>query len=175
MIFKPELSPQNFHYDVLYPLYSGTSFNKVEVNILAEKKFQPECNWKKNLMCFYEYDREYLLMSRVWVLKSKIFRQRLKYWKETTLLCEIKSKNHPNFCLLIGTFEYKFTQPFLSKNWAKLRGLKILKVIKNRNDFMKTLFLPKTNEIIVRISACYIIGQKSWQKFCWFLGETMSS
>ena len=23
MIFKPELSPQNFHYDVLYPLYSG--------------------------------------------------------------------------------------------------------------------------------------------------------
>ena len=23
MIFKLELSPQNFHYDVLYPLYSG--------------------------------------------------------------------------------------------------------------------------------------------------------
>jgi hypothetical protein len=23
MIFKPELSPQNFHYDVLYPLYSA--------------------------------------------------------------------------------------------------------------------------------------------------------
>ena len=26
------------------------------------------------------------------------------------------------------------------------------KVSKNRNDFMKTSFLPKTNEIIVRIS-----------------------
>jgi hypothetical protein len=27
MIFKLELSPQNFHYDVLYPLYSGFSLN----------------------------------------------------------------------------------------------------------------------------------------------------
>jgi hypothetical protein len=25
MIFKPELSPQNFHYDVLYPLYSAVT------------------------------------------------------------------------------------------------------------------------------------------------------
>ena len=36
-----------------------------------------------------------------------------------------------------------------------------LKVSKNRNDFMKTSFLPKTNKIIVRISAHYTIGQKS--------------
>ena len=26
MIFKLELSPQNFHYDVLYPLYSGALY-----------------------------------------------------------------------------------------------------------------------------------------------------
>ena len=37
----------------------------------------------------------------------------------------------------------------------------ILKVSKNQNVFMK--FLPKTNKIIIRISAHYIIGQKSWQ------------
>ena len=30
-----------------------------------------------------------------------------------------------------------------------------VKVSKNRNDFMETSFLPKTNEIIVRISAHY--------------------
>ena len=29
----------------------------------------------------------------------------------------------------------------------------VLKVSKNQNDFMKTLFLPQTNKIIVRISA----------------------
>ena len=28
MIFKLELSPQNFHYDVLYPLYSVLAFCK---------------------------------------------------------------------------------------------------------------------------------------------------
>ena len=33
----------------------------------------------------------------------------------------------------------------------------LLKVSKNRNDFVKTSFFPKTNEIIVRISAHYII------------------
>ena len=37
------------------------------------------------------------------------------------------------------------------------------KVSKNRNYFTKASFLPKTNEIIARISAHYIIGQKSWQ------------
>ena len=34
---------------------------------------------------------------------------------------------------------------------------KKLKVRKNRNDFMKTSFLPKTNEIILRISALLYI------------------
>ena len=37
MIFKLELSPQNFHYDVLYPLYSAsnemTSF-AAHINVL---------------------------------------------------------------------------------------------------------------------------------------------
>ena len=37
-----------------------------------------------------------------------------------------------------------------------------VKVSKNQNDFMKTSFLPNTNEIIVRISAHYITGQNSW-------------
>ena len=32
-----------------------------------------------------------------------------------------------------------------------------LKVSKNRNDFMKTSFLPKSNEIILRISALLLI------------------
>ena len=36
---------------------------------------------------------------------------------------------------------------------AAMQLKKILKVSKNRNYFMKTSFLPKTNEIIVRISA----------------------
>ena len=36
---------------------------------------------------------------------------------------------------------------------AAMQLKKILKVSKNRNDFMKTSFLPKTNEIIVRIFA----------------------
>ena len=36
---------------------------------------------------------------------------------------------------------------------AAMQLKKILKVSKNRNDFMKTSFLPKTNEINVRISA----------------------
>ena len=36
-----------------------------------------------------------------------------------------------------------------------------VKVSKNRNDFMKTSFLPNTNKLIVRISAHYTIGQKS--------------
>ena len=31
----------------------------------------------------------------------------------------------------------------------------VLKVSKNRNDFIKTSFLPNINEIIVRISAHY--------------------
>ena len=33
MIFKLELSPQNFHYDVLYPLYSGFDMEP-EIRIL---------------------------------------------------------------------------------------------------------------------------------------------
>ena len=33
MIFKLELSPQNFHYDVLYPLYSGHIQTNVEVTV----------------------------------------------------------------------------------------------------------------------------------------------
>ena len=35
-----------------------------------------------------------------------------------------------------------------------------LKVSKNRNGFMKTLFLPKSNAIILRNSAVYYTGQK---------------
>ena len=31
MIFKLELSPQNFHYDVLYPLYSGLHLKYIEL------------------------------------------------------------------------------------------------------------------------------------------------
>ena len=46
------------------------------------------------------------------------------------------------------------TQPFFSLS---------LKVSKNRNHFMKTSFLPKTYKIIVRISALWYSGQKSWQ------------
>ena len=38
-----------------------------------------------------------------------------------------------------------------------------LKVSKNRSDFMKTSFLTKTNEIIVRISALWYSGQKTCQ------------
>ena len=29
MIFKLELSPQNFHYDILYPLYSAKNESKL--------------------------------------------------------------------------------------------------------------------------------------------------
>jgi hypothetical protein len=39
-----------------------------------------------------------------------------------------------------------------------------LKVSKNRNDFMKTSFLPKSNAIILRISALTLTGQKSLKK-----------
>ena len=44
MIFKLELSPQNFHYDVLYPLYSAETFRreqeKYNLSIIIE--------WTKN-------------------------------------------------------------------------------------------------------------------------------
>ena len=40
----------------------------------------------------------------------------------------------------------------------------MLKVSKNRNEFMKTSFLPKSNEIIVRISA--LIDSKYVYKVC---------
>ena len=40
---------------------------------------------------------------------------------------------------------------------------------------MKTSFLPQTNEIIGMISAHYIIEQKFWHLFCYFLREKMSS
>ena len=36
-----------------------------------------------------------------------------------------------------------------------------IKVSKNHNDLMKTAFGPKSNIIIVRISALFIVGQKS--------------
>ena len=35
MIFKLELSPQNFRYDVLYPLYSGTDIRIEYVDNLS--------------------------------------------------------------------------------------------------------------------------------------------
>ena len=38
MIFKMELSPQNFHYDVLYPLYSA--YQKEDMNTFAK-----QCSW----------------------------------------------------------------------------------------------------------------------------------
>ena len=44
MIFKPELSPQNFHYDVLYPLYSGQR-SKVRKNRFMAKPFQTNIRW----------------------------------------------------------------------------------------------------------------------------------
>ena len=34
MIFKPELSPQNFHYDVPYPLYSASDDVKQKSNVV---------------------------------------------------------------------------------------------------------------------------------------------
>ena len=49
MIFKPELSPQNFHYDVLYPLYSAyyQYSKKTQLNVnnrAPSETFQPILN-----------------------------------------------------------------------------------------------------------------------------------
>ena len=49
----------------------------------------------------------------------------------------------------------------LVSNSKNMRIKCLLKVSKNQNDFMKTSFLPKTNEIIVRISAHWF-----WEKLC---------
>ena len=50
----------------------------------------------------------------------------------------------------------------------------MLKVSKNRNDFMKTSFLPKTNEIIVRISALLYFWEKRvfyWPLAFWWVDK----
>ena len=63
----------------------------------------------------------------------------------------------------------------MTTSQATFGHLQSLKVSKNQNDFMKTSFLSKTNEIIVRISAHYIIAQGRnpdnyfvgfWEKRC---------
>ena len=46
MIFKPELSPQNFHYDVLYPLYSAPYHMFTEVNLAVTDILIQECYMK---------------------------------------------------------------------------------------------------------------------------------
>ena len=67
--------------------------------------------------------------------------------------------------------------PVRNTNYAKLRDC--LKVSKFQNEFMKSLFLPKYEPNIVRISAlhCTVIttGQKSLQFLVHILGETMTS
>ena len=51
----------------------------------------------------------------------------------------------------------------------------LLKVNKNQNDFIKPLFGPKSNVIIVRISALLYKWQESLQKLHCFLVQTVPS
>ena len=53
--------------------------------------------------------------------------------------------------------------------------LSTLKVSKFQNEVMKSSFLPKYEQKIVRISALQYTGQKSWQYYVHILGETMTS
>ena len=61
-----------------------------------------------------------------------------------------------------GTIESSQNKPYWLEVLTQLVNY-LLKVSEDQNDFMKTSFLPKTIEIIVRISTNYIIGQKFWQ------------
>ena len=54
----------------------------------------------------------------------------------------------------------KIIKTSLGQNLSSLEHV-TLKVSKNRNDFMKTSFLPKSNAIILKISALKLTGQKS--------------
>ena len=76
----------------------------------------------------------------------------------TNWLCrkQILSKKCRSIAFKIGTTIDIDT--FLVKRSRTDLILGLLKVSKNRNDIMKTSFLPKTNEIIVRISAHYSTG-----------------
>ena len=51
----------------------------------------------------------------------------------------------------------------------------IVKISKFQNELMKSSFLPKYEQKIVRISALQYTGQKSWQFFVHILGEAMTS
>ena len=62
------------------------------------------------------------------------------------------------------------TQGFLF--WSKGN---IVKISKFQNELMKSSFLPKYEQKIVRISALQYTGQKSWQFFVHILGEAMTS
>ena len=79
----------------------------------------------------------------------------------------------PN-CLLHQCLKEKWKWKYSFRNYLNLSSVswwptfkrplpRYLKISKNRNDFMKTSFLRKTNEIIVRISSLWYSGQKSWQ------------
>ena len=52
MIFKLELSPQNFHYDVLYPLYSAVTYIYIQekfsfwTNSMISVNLMLERNWR---------------------------------------------------------------------------------------------------------------------------------
>ena len=43
MIFKLELSPQNFHYDVLYPLYSGPDLSMKMIRAAPSNNGHTHC------------------------------------------------------------------------------------------------------------------------------------
>ena len=65
---------------------------------------------------------------------------------------------------------YLSSKWYVNFDWFFVHVDAFIKVSKNRNDFMKTLFLPKTNVIIVRISAHYSIsyGWNSSKNFVCF-------
>ena len=69
MIFKPELAPQNFHYDVLYPLYSGTILNC----------FDPIQNIMGHHFCI-------TLFLKSKPSKTTSFQTAIKVWKVSVLL-----------------------------------------------------------------------------------------
>ena len=94
--------------------------------------------------------------------------------KTSEIIVRISARRpHKEYLLMFNGQFNLLSQLLILQIWdiSALRTQSGLKVSNNRNDFMKTSFLPKPNKIIVRISTHYI----SWQLFRWFLGEMLSS